>query len=155
MDSIEKILANLKKGELSFILTVLINALQIYLVCFYFIESFKSFQWYQEILIALSVSLSYTFIFIGCFLVSNVLILGWYEDSRKNIDIYFDSNLVFYFSISPLAISIIFQLCKFMYIDNFSFSLKMYSNIVCCTALGFITSPLFTLAKYLYKKYFK
>lgn len=36
MDYIVKILVSLKKGELTFAMTVLINAIQIYIVCFFF-----------------------------------------------------------------------------------------------------------------------
>lgn len=144
MDSIEKILANLKEGEFTFIITVLINALQLYLVCFYFIEEFKDLQWYQEILIPLSISLSYTFLFVGLFFLfgSICLILG-----KKYFEIIshaMESHLVFYYSIFPLSASFITQLYKFIHIEDFSFSLEEYFNFAFCIGTGVVSSPILT-----------
>lgn len=144
MDSIEKILANLKEGELTFIITVLINALQLYLVCFYFIEDFKNLQWYQEILIPLSISLSYTFLFVGfLFLFGSICsILG--KKSFEIISHAIESHLIFYYSIFPLSASFITQLYKFIHIENFSFSLEEYFNFAFYIGMGVVSSPILT-----------
>lgn len=152
MDYIAKILAYLKKGEISFIITVIMNALQLYIVCLVSIDSFKDIQWYQQILISLSISLSYTFIFITCIFSANILFLSW-TDSSERLDMYFKSNIILYFSIFTLSLPIIVQIFKFIYINNYSFSLKMYCNYIIYCTLGMIINPLLTLVKYIYKKY--
>lgn len=152
MDSIEKILATLKEGELTFVITSIINALQLYLVCFYFIEDFRGFQWYQEILIPLAISLSYTFLFVGLFfLVGSICsILG--KKSYEILSHTMESHLVFYYSIFPLTASFIAQLYKYIHIDNFSFSLEEYFNFAFYLGIGSISSPILTLLFILIKK---
>lgn len=142
MDSLEKILANLKEGELTFVITSIINALQFFLVCFYFIEDFRDFQWYQEILIPLAISLSYTFLFVGLFFLVSSICSSLGKKSFEILSYTMESHLVFYYSIFPLTASFIVQLYKYIHIDNFSFSLEEYFNLAFYLGTGSISSPI-------------
>lgn len=145
MESIEKILANLKEGELTFVITVLINALLIYIICFYFVDDFKNYIWYQELLIPISISLSYTFLFVGSFFLVSSICLGFWEKGKELLYNAMQSHLVFYYTIFPLSVSLIVNLYKLIYNGDSSFSLEDYFNIALYIVIGSISSPALTL----------
>lgn len=145
MDYIVKILVSLKKGELTFAMTVLINAIQIYIVCFFFIDNFKSFDWYQELLLPLAISISYTFMFLLFFMFSCIIFLSETPQNRFFAYLIFKSDAAFYYSICPLSFSLLYQIFKLVYIDDFSFSLEKYVDTIIYVIIYFLLSPLLFL----------
>lgn len=63
MDAIAQLLSSLKESEKSIVITIIANALIIYLICFVGLEQFKTYQWYQQIIIPCSLSICYTITF--------------------------------------------------------------------------------------------
>lgn len=147
MNLIEKILATLKEGEFTFGLIVLINALQFYLICFYFIDEFKNILWYQEILISASISLSYTFSFFVCMLCFFGLFLSWTPIGKEQIFNIIESKLILYFSIFPLSYSIIYQMILVIYFDGSANSLMELSCNVIWICVSLFLTPLMILLR--------
>lgn len=57
MESIAQFLSSLKENEKAILVTIIANALTIYLLCFAGIEEFNTYLWYQQLVIPCSLSI--------------------------------------------------------------------------------------------------
>lgn len=63
MESIAQFLSSLKENEKSVIVSIIANALTIYMLCFVGIGEFKTYPWYQQLIIPCSLSIAYAIVF--------------------------------------------------------------------------------------------
>lgn len=120
METILKLLTSLKTNEKSILITIIANALVLYLICFVGFEKFQTYQWYQQLIIpcALSVSYSATHFFL-CFAFSICIpTLGNFRDNVYNV---IDSNIIWYSSIYCLGISSLISLINFLFSADHNF----------------------------------
>ena len=99
MEYIAKILDSLKENEKSILLSIIANALIIYLICFLGIKEFKTYQWYQQLIIPSSISICY----ISSFYIAVSSVMGllsiFVKLARNFFYDFIESNLIWYSSI--------------------------------------------------------
>lgn len=98
MEYIAKILDSLKENEKTIIISIIANALIIYLICFTGIKEFQTFQWYQQLIIPFSISIC----FLSSFYVTTAAIYGIINIFLPVREIFYslmNSNLLGYSSI--------------------------------------------------------
>lgn len=111
MEAIAQFLSSLKESEKSILITIIANSLTIYMVCFVGIEQFKTYQWYQQLIIPCSLSITYTTIFYFIY----ISVLGIFSIFKVSKDI-----------------------CTFMMEDNFKWFICIFSLGNCLTLLEVI-----------------
>lgn len=123
METILKLLTSLKTNERIILLTIIANALVLYLICFVGFEKFQTYQWYQQLIIpcALSICYSITF-FLLCFAFS--LCIPTFGHFRDNVYKVIGSNIIWYSSIYCLGASSLLSIihCLFSVDHNFPFT---------------------------------
>lgn len=80
MEGFAQFLSSLKENEKSILVTIIANAFVIYLICFIGMNQFKTYQWYQQLLIPTSFSICYTTVF---YLII-MIIVGIFSAFPKN-----------------------------------------------------------------------
>lgn len=102
MEAIAQFLSSLKENEKSIIITIIANALTIYMLCFIGVEEFKTYSWYQQIIIPCSLSIVYTIAFY--FLI--ISLLGFFfifKGCRDFCSFMMEDNSKWFFCIFSLA----------------------------------------------------
>lgn len=125
MESILKLLTSLKTNEKSILITIIANALVLYLICFVGFEKFQTYQWYQQLIIpcALSICYSVTY-FILCFAFSICIpTFGIFRDNVYNV---IDSNIIWYNSIYSLGASSLISLINFLFSADHNFPFILF-----------------------------
>jgi hypothetical protein len=60
METLLKLLTSLKTNEKLILITIIANALILYLICFVGFEEFQTYQWYQQLIISSALSICYS-----------------------------------------------------------------------------------------------
>jgi hypothetical protein len=102
MEAIAQFLSSLKENEKSIIITIIANALTIYMLCFVGIEEFKTYLWYQQIIIPCSLSIAYTTTFYSI-IISILGIFFIFKGCRDICSFMMEDNYKWFFCIFSLA----------------------------------------------------
>lgn len=125
METIIKLFTSLKTNERLILLTIIANALVLYLICFVGFEKFQTYQWYQQLIIpcALSICYSATY-FLLCFAFSiGIPTFGIFRDNVYNV---IDSNIIWYSSIYSLGASSLLSLINFLFSADHNFPFILF-----------------------------
>lgn len=125
METILKLLTSLKTNERLILLTIIANALVLYLICFVGFEKFQTYQWYQQLIIscALSICYSATYFFL-CFAFS--ICMPTFGNFRDNVYNVIDSNIIWYSSIYCLGASSLISLINFLFSADHNFPFILF-----------------------------
>ena len=125
METILKLLTSLKINERLILLTIIANALVLYLICFVGFEKFQTYQWYQQLIIpcALSICYSTTYFFL-CFAFS--IYMPTFGNFRDNVYNVIDSNIIWYNSIYCLGASSLISLINFLFSGEHNFHFILF-----------------------------
>lgn len=104
MEEFIKLYSALKSNERAIAISVVANSILAYLILFGNFKDFKSYEWYEEILLSLAVSISYT-VFFGLMLpVCSTLISVFVPGYKKRYRL--PSAMIWYLTIVLLSFSI-------------------------------------------------
>lgn len=102
MESIAQFLSSLKENEKAILVTIIANALTIYLLCFAGIEKFNTYLWYQQLVIPCSLSIIYT----TSFYFTIIILFGifsMFKGSKGICSFLMENNYKWYFCIFSLC----------------------------------------------------
>lgn len=102
MEAIAQFLSSLKENERPIFITIIANALTIYMLCFVGIEEFKTYSWYQQIIIPCSLSIAYTTAFYSL-IVCILSIFFIFKGCRDICSFIMEDNYKWFFCIFSLA----------------------------------------------------
>ena len=129
METILKLLTSLKTNERLILLTIIANALVLYLICFVGFEKFQTYQWYQQLIIPCGLSICYSATyFLLCFAFS--ICIPTFGNFRYNVYNVIGSNIIWYSSIFCLGASSLLSLINFLFSVDHSFYFIHFFKIV-------------------------
>lgn len=133
MESLAQLLSSLKENEKSVLVTIIANAFTIYMLCFVGIDEFKTYIWYQQLIIPCALSIVYTTAFYFLF-ISILGIFFLFKRSRGFCSFMMEDNYKWFLCIFSLAnFTTLFEIASTLINSCHEFSLK---NILIGTAFA-------------------
>uniref|UniRef100_UPI00359CA02E hypothetical protein n=1 Tax=Phocaeicola plebeius TaxID=310297 RepID=UPI00359CA02E len=147
MEAIAQFLSSLKESEKSILITIIANALIIYLLCFLGIDEFKTYSWYQQLIIPCSLSIAYTMSFY-VLLIFLLSIFSIFKGSKDICSFMMEDNYKWVFCIFSLGnYSTLLEVTRTLINNSYEFSIFKILIGTASAFSGFILLMIFWAIK--------
>ena len=121
MDALIKLFSSLKEYWKTIVITLICNALTIYLICFLTVPDFKNYEFSKEVALSIIGSLFYSTIFYS---LSTILLIPWFFVNRLiDFNTKCITKLNFIASIIVLIALTTYELILMIFIEEYSFNI--------------------------------
>lgn len=128
MDALIKLFSSLKEYWKTIVITLICNALTIYLICFLTVPDFKNYEFSKEVALSIIGSLFYSTIFYS---LSTILLIPWFFVNRLiDFNTKCITKLNFIASIIVLIALTTYELILMIFIEEYSFNITQVSQVL-------------------------
>ncbi|RHH43183.1 hypothetical protein DW204_10065 [Phocaeicola plebeius] len=133
MDALIKLFSSLKEYWKTIVITLICNALTIYLICFLTVPDFKNYEFSKEVALSIIGSLFYSTIFYS---LSTILLIPWFFVNRLiDFNTKCITKLNFIASIIVLIALTTYELILMIFIEEYSFNIIRELKVIASSVL--------------------
>lgn len=133
MDELIKHFSSLKEYWKTIVITLICNALTIYLICFLTVPDFKNYEFSKEVALSIIGSLFYSTIFYS---LSTILLIPWFFVNRLiDFNTKCITKLNFIASIIVLIALTTYELILMIFIEEYSFNIIRELKVIASSVL--------------------
>lgn len=133
MDALIKLFSSLKEYWKTIVITLICNALTIYLICFLTVPDFKNYEYSKEVALSIIGSLFYSTIFYS---LSTILLIPWFFVNRLiDFNTKCITKLNFIASIIVLIALTTYELILMIFIEEYSFNIIRELKVIASSVL--------------------
>ena len=133
MDALIKLFSSLKEYWKTIVITLICNALTIYLICFLTVPDFKNYEFSKEVALSIIGSLFYSTIFYS---LSTILLIPWFFVNRLiDFNTKCITKLNFIASIIVLMALTTYELILMIFIEEYSFNIIRELKVIASSVL--------------------